>query len=1251
MAAAEAAEAAAIAEQRQKKAAQLEAAQAVSLAISDLRLKLQALADEKLQAVEREDFEVAASLKKEESDLRALLEEQVKQAEKDLASKGKTDGPAKTWAEKVAGISRSAAAHTPAAGRGRRSASADVSALRKPKPMPTPICSTAPSASTSGGPDGLVFFLTAPGNLDPETFKPTASHVARRDALARIASAALWRGRAQAWEAVREIVFLFEDQHAIRIQPRFVTTCPVPSEYHLIQVVSRALEQGGASGLQTVAPDPRLALGGHVDRIISDYATVSRTAVVLLHESYKQALNIHGTPAEEEGANKGERRTLIFFLGAVKDMSVEENSVVQRACKRHEVPYVEANLGQQAEFTSKIIDVINGHHLFRRLMPAVWAIVHRSGGITDKREFGQPTGGHKRRRGTFWILVPVGGGPRDIAADDHKKDGVYEVPRCLISQLWCSKNEHSGHVLSFVFAAGEVITAYPSLVTCLKMQHRAAPTERNLVSALRVGFGDQKADSSLVVDKGCVTLRKDGADLAKEEVVAESINASRTVIVDLQLGATANGGSSSTAAAGAAAAPVHPMLSAYHDCCTAGGSRGLRDVVVLLRQAGGRDFPKGFREKLAAALPRPGPDGKKKPPLPIISLSHPRLSSNAAISLLSHHWETGTLVPGLATALPVGGAGTCDGEAAVADTFEDDESHDGSNTHEGDRDSRGDRERGGSNRGKDVDRDRDGGRDVVAGNRATSDRASGDRAASDRAGGAASDRAGGGRGDNRKQVSNVPERDSRTRGDERGGVGDGGRERRDRERDRDGPIRSDARAREEWSHRRRDIENGSDDDNRRIEDRAKKSRDVDHDREGGFRRGNNDSDRARGSGWTRNFRGGDVDRDRREDNWYRDSRDEVSRDGSRERDFRGGYRCEDVSGGDRDRDRREEYRDRSNRNSGLGREFRRDDYDRDDRDRNHSGDYWNRDFADGDRWNESRRGDRGRDWDDCYWTRDSRGSDSWWSSQRDRTNYDRDRDSGGDRWRVAQLNDNEEDRATGNRDLGGRKHWRIIQRNDNEEHRENDQRARDSVGDDFRRNVGDNYGDRVSSRDDWYRDSTEGGRDQYRASEGRDCGSGEFVEGWYSPGRDNERNRVADLSGDVDDRDREIDRVRDRNCSGDRDREARGGAREKGVIGDRRDARGVIGESAQRRDRDEEDRKRAVTSGEIREQDRGGGNSGRNPTGGPRDRGVIGSGRRGRDSGGGERGRNDNDRFILGGSVGRGVFTLLRAREDGEEKR
>ena len=34
----------------------------------------------------------------------------------------------------------------------------------------------------------------------------------------------------------------------------------------------------------------------------------------------------------------------------------------------------------------------------------------------------------------------MGGSPRDVVADDKTRDGQYEIPRCCISQLWCSKS-------------------------------------------------------------------------------------------------------------------------------------------------------------------------------------------------------------------------------------------------------------------------------------------------------------------------------------------------------------------------------------------------------------------------------------------------------------------------------------------------------------------------------------------------------------------------------------------------------------------------------------------------------------------------------------------------------------------------------------------------------------------------------------------------------------------------------------------
>lgn len=235
----------------------------------------------------------------------------------------------------------------------------------------------------------------------------------------------------------------------------------------------------------------------------------------------------------------------------------------------------------------------------------------------------------------------MSGGPRELAADDRKKDGMYEIPRSCISQLWCSKGEHRGHMVSFVFASGEVLTVHSTLVTCLKMQHRAAPTERNLVNALKVAMGDQRADPALTIDDGCVTLGT-VSDLAssKSEV---RVDRHRTALVDLTLGGDG--------------IIAGPLLSSY---ALGDAEKGdiPRDVVTLLHQADGRDFPRSFREKLATALlgeggssgiSSAGVEGKQQTQSRWRRMSFPMMSVNATISLLAHYRNTGTLGSVLAT--------------------------------------------------------------------------------------------------------------------------------------------------------------------------------------------------------------------------------------------------------------------------------------------------------------------------------------------------------------------------------------------------------------------------------------------------------------------------------------------------------------------------------------------------------------------------------------------------------------------------
>lgn len=625
-------------------------------AAQEARLRLMAIAEEKMQAVEREDFELAERLKQEERSLQQIAQGSSWATVAVTSTAKPSDVPRvpvtrgrSLWAQSLAanGLGLRSSSEGP-----RVASSSAGPGHRRPDPTtPNPTIDASSGAASSAGHGaprrgGLAFFLTAPGELTADTFKPTTTHVSRRDALARIASAALWRGRGAAWETTKEIAFLFEDNKLMRILPRFVASCPVPSEFQLITVLGRAIERENVLGMQVVKPESKKDFGGHVQRVVGEYAKAGRTAVVLLHESHPLNLGIYTTPAdtdEGDGSLKDdEDRTLIFFLGAVKDMTPEETRAVHRACQVFGVPCVEANLGQQAEFTSKIIDVLHGHHLFGRLMPAAWRCARRRCGSSEGIGPAGPQG-HKPPRGTFWVLIPMGGGPRELAADDKKKDGMYEIPRSCISQLWCSKGEHKGNIVSFVFAGGEVLTVNATLVTCLKMQHRAAPTERNLVNALKVGIGDQRADPALVIDDGCVGLG-DVTDLSSSKLGIK-VDRHRTALVDLTLGGDDLAG---------------PRLWPYSvpDADRSLDSSGFqardipRDVVVLLHDARGRDFPRGFREKLAATLLGESSDTSRWR-----RMSFPGMSVNASISLLSYYRQTGTLGPALVSRSPAGEEG------------------------------------------------------------------------------------------------------------------------------------------------------------------------------------------------------------------------------------------------------------------------------------------------------------------------------------------------------------------------------------------------------------------------------------------------------------------------------------------------------------------------------------------------------------------------------------------------------------------
>eukprot|EP00438_Fugacium_kawagutii_P036056 Skav214316 [mRNA] locus=scaffold998:327060:334852:+ [translate_table: standard] len=140
---------------------------------------------------------------------------------------------------------------------------------------------------------------TVLGELTPESFKATTTHVARRDALEP------W------WPPVE---FIFEDYRALHMTPR----------------------------LQISAPDRDRFLGGHIDDAVARYSRAGPTSVVLLHEAYPQSLGLYDEDLRSDAGDF--KRSLLFFLGAVKDMTPEESRAVVKACRTHDVPCIEAGV-------------------------------------------------------------------------------------------------------------------------------------------------------------------------------------------------------------------------------------------------------------------------------------------------------------------------------------------------------------------------------------------------------------------------------------------------------------------------------------------------------------------------------------------------------------------------------------------------------------------------------------------------------------------------------------------------------------------------------------------------------------------------------------------------------------------------------------------------------------------------------------------------------------------------------------------
>jgi hypothetical protein len=168
------------------------------------------------------------------------------------------------------------------------------------------------------------------------------------------------------------------------------------------------------------------------------------TAVLILHEDYPFELNVFSG-----GAISSERRFdhIICFLGGVRDVSAEENKAMFLACKKLQIPLVACNLGQTAEFTSKIIYALHCHHNFQRLEGAVHQLSFNSKiESIDDMHFGHKAEAKEmkddissRRKARFYYILNLMYTLSDITIDLNSRSRFYEMIHVIVCSLWRSR--------------------------------------------------------------------------------------------------------------------------------------------------------------------------------------------------------------------------------------------------------------------------------------------------------------------------------------------------------------------------------------------------------------------------------------------------------------------------------------------------------------------------------------------------------------------------------------------------------------------------------------------------------------------------------------------------------------------------------------------------------------------------------------------------------------------------------------------
>ena len=207
-----------------------------------------------------------------------------------------------------------------------------------------------------------------------------------------------------------------------------------------------------------------------------------------LHEMFEELPCFQCPESKNNTCNQNFQ--LCLFLGAVRDMSAEENKILQKVCTKLSVPLVGIRFGTVPEFTSKILSVLAFHH----------SQEHNILGMAIKRLLESKTGqsvGQKiswqPRLQRLSIVCTVPLSSTQISTQLMSRCRIHWcLVRIIVCTLWRSRLVSSNfstfhsNELRLIFEDG--LTVYLEegrFVANLANKHQAAPCEYQILTALK----------------------------------------------------------------------------------------------------------------------------------------------------------------------------------------------------------------------------------------------------------------------------------------------------------------------------------------------------------------------------------------------------------------------------------------------------------------------------------------------------------------------------------------------------------------------------------------------------------------------------------------------------------------------------------------------------------------------------------------------------------------------------------------------